>query len=339
MSHREKLDDAGQDELSSEEALTSSGLKIPIRNAPADSGVGRSEHRRPRGTVEELPEPLGGGAACSHATKFDLKISNQNANCACEDHATRSRKRLRHDSASRTGAWQLVVSSSTDHGATSCQSSTLGIVLSNNYVCYADNSCSEIGSSSIAAVGLLLTGRIVATCIESLQHVDAISMQFDVAAFSEMISQACADCHRDDTHDLSEETLARNFVSKVEVCGGLSCPTFESIFDRICSVCFDHQLEESRRASFLQSLRCVCSFKSFQSRFVCGRGRLALISLLHSCQSCLCADLALHCVSAIISNKVNAATMFCPALVEALLCVVDTHVSSASKACAILELW
>ena len=337
MPRREKLETTGQDDVSSEEPLNSSDLKVPGGNAPAESGVGRSEHRRPRETVEELPEALGGGAACNHARKIELNLSIQNANCACEGHVTRALKRQCHDSASRIRAWQLV--SSTDHGTTSCQSSTLGIVLSSNYVCFADNSCSEIGSSPVAAVGMLITGRIVATCMDSLQTVDASSMHFDVAAFSEMILQACADCHRDDTNDVSEENLARNFVSKVQVCGGLSCPTFESIFDRICSVCFDHQLEDSRRALFLQALRCVCSFKSFQSRFVCGRGPLALISLLHSCQSCLCADLALNCITAIMSSKANAATMFCPGLVEALLCLVDTHASSASKACAIFELW
>ena len=132
--------------------------------------------------------------------------------------------------------------------------------------------------------------------------------------------------------------MARNFVSKLEVCGVLAFPTFESIFDRICLMCFNIQLEESDRAKFLQALHCVCSFKGFQARFLAGRGLLALVSVCFACQSCLSADLALNCIIA-ISAAQNAAKLASPEMMEALLSMVDTHVSAAPKVAAIVEKW
>ena len=89
----------------------------------------------------------------------------------------------------------------------------------------------------------------------------------------------------------------------------------------------------------MQSLRCVCGFKSFQARFATGRGILALISLLHSCRSCLSADLALNCIIALMENKNNSYQLVSPEIIEALFSLVDMHVSAASKAFTILERW
>ena len=319
---------------------------VKIENDPLSSAqtLDSNEHRRLRESADDLTELPGGGAACYHARGVELEISIQSANCDCEGAMTRARKRRLSDSP--ICDWQFVYASpDAESCALSSHSASVGVVLPASYLQFAESfrSKSEAidadGSGRyLVAVGMLLSGRIIKARVDSLLKAPA-PVQFDVVAFADNVSRACSECHLCGANDPTEETAARNFVSKMQVDGGvLSCPTFESIFDRLCTVCFNHTLRDCHRASFLRALHCVCSFKSFQARFATRRGQLALMSLLHSCRSCLCADLALNCVLAISKNKTSAC-LVCPAIVGALFCLVDSHVSAASKLCSLLELW
>ena len=306
------------------------------------------EHRRPRESSDDPSESHGGAVACYHARGVELELSIQVASCDCEGTMTRARKRRLSDSP--LCDWQLVrchLNPDPEFGRLESPSCD-GIVLPANYLRFAQNFGQDFGivsadgsGRSVVAVGLLLTGRIMIVHAACLQKV-VTALEFDVVAFAEMISRACCACRKCSDDDSAEETVARNFVSEIQVRrvdGALSCPTFESIFDRICAVSFNHQVEDHQRAPFLRALHCICSFKNFQTRFVSRRGQLALISLLQSCQSCTCADLALNCVHAVSGNKAAAAKLICPALIEALLSLVEQHNAVASKACAILEQW
>lgn len=303
------------------------------------------EHRRPRDSGDDLSELQGGEGACFHARGIELELSDQNASCDCEGAMTRARKRRLSDSP--MSDWQLVhVIVSPDHESSrSANCSRLGIVLPANYLRFAQNFGQDFGTSpanscgrSVVVVGLLCSGRIIITRAACLLKATA-TLEFDVVAFADMTLRACSECHSCSHVDAAEETAARDFVSKMQVGGALACPTFESIFDRICAVCFNHQVEENPRSSFLRALHCICSFSSFQARFVTKRGQLALVSLMQSCQSCLCAELVLNCVNAMSENKTIAAKVICPELVEALFSLVEAHNSAAAKACAVLEQW
>lgn len=318
---------------------------LKIENDPVSSAqtLDSSEHRRPREPTDDLTELPGGGAACYHARGVELEISIQSANCDCEGTMTRARKRRLSDSP--ICDWQFVYAGpAAESCALTSQSASVGVVLPASYLRSAESFPlkSEViaanGSGrNLVAVGMLLSGRIVQARVDSLLKAPA-PMQFDVVAFADNVSRACSECHHCGANDPTEETAARNFVSKMQVDGVLSCSTFETIFDRICTVCFNHSLQDSHRASFLQALHCVCSFKSFQARFATRRGQLALMSLLHSCRSCLCADLVLNCMLAISKHK-SSASLVCPGIVGALFFLVDLHVSAASKLCSLLELW
>ncbi len=307
------------------------------------------EQNRSRRPLDEALDTrsLGSGSACSHARGAPLEASPHNPNCACDGVIARRYKRQFVEPEASVREWQLVRVCSAS--ASDC-SSHHGIVLSSNYLPFALSSNSETevtevfstsdSSRRTLAIGLLMSGRITPVRSDSLSQVSTTSTRFDVASFSHAITRACSNCHHGSNPDISEETKARNFISKMQSCGCSARPTFESIFDCICTVCFDHGLEDSCRASFLQALRCVCSFKSFQTRFMTGRGALVLISLLHSCRSCLSADLALNCIAAIMANAAfSTCDLLCPQLIEALRSLIDRHVSTASKTNAILEQW
>jgi hypothetical protein len=335
----------------SEVPINLTALKIEEASSPQsvaqklDSG----EHRRPRDSSDDVSELQGGAAACYHARGLQLEMSIQSASCDCEGTMTRARKRRLSNSP--ICDWQLVHASASHNlepgsPANRSPASSLGIVLPAAYFRFAQNLGADFGidqacgsNRSVVVVGLLLTGRIVISRTAFLQKC-ATTMDFDAVAFSEMISRACSECHScSDEDDSGAETVARKFISKMRVGGALSCTTFESIFDRICTVCFSHHVEEVDRTTFLGALHCICSFKSFQTRFVTRRGQLALISLLQSCQSCLSAHLALNCINAISENKTIVSKLICHELIEALFSLVETHNSAASKVCAVLERW
>ena len=340
MSRRSKLNLTANTDPSEVQSNVTS-FKIPGRSNDEALDTQTEEHRRPKeANVDEMSEAPGGSAACCHsrAAAVDCELpSFENANCECEAVMTRSRKR--RISSEQIADWELVHTiPQLGSDSSSHQSADLGIVLPNRFLRFCTDSGNlqvNVDSSAVLPVGLIKSGRIIHASIRSLRKATTRA-QSDDGAFAQMISQACADCHAQ--CDASEEMLARDFVSKVEVCGALSCPTFESIFDRICLICYNIQLEESDRARFLHALHCVCSFKGFQARFLTGRGLLALISLLFACQSCLCADLALNCVISISATQ-NAAMLVIPEMIEALLSLVDTHVSAAAKVAIIFEKW
>jgi hypothetical protein len=254
-----------------------------------------------------------------------------------------TRARKRRLSSAPSNDWQLVHATAGPEPS-AAQSFGIGVVLPSNYTRFAQDCTSETGvdsmddsSLSVETVGLLASGRIVKMRVDSLQKAD-VPTRTDAVALAESISRACSEC-RCSSDAAAEETVARSFLSRIQAFGVLNFPTFESIFDQICAVCFNHQLEDSLRAVFLQAFHCICSFKSFQTRILSGRGPLALISLLHSCRSCLTADLVLNCINAITANKSNSSKLACPELIEALLSAVDMHVSAAPKVNALLERW
>jgi hypothetical protein len=301
------------------------------------------KHSRTLRPLDEALEThsLAGGSACSHSRGVALQASLQDPDCGCEDAMTRDRKRRFFDSESLIREWTLV---RVCYGPEFNSSSDSGIVLSSNYLRFAPSSNSEAevvstSSRGIVAIGLLMSGRIIQVRTDSLLEPSAVSPQFHVAAFTDAIARACSDCHHRDSADASEETMARIFVSKMQICGFSARPTFERVFDCIGAVCLNHELEETCRVPFVQALRCACSFKSFQARFVTDKGVLVLVSLLHSCRSCLSADLALNCIAAIMANAAAAAHLVCPQIIEALLSLIDRHVSTASKANTIIEQW
>lgn len=300
------------------------------------------KHSRSLRPLDEALEThsLGGGSACSHSRGVALQASLQDPYCGCEDALTSDRKRRFFDSESLIREWKLV---RVCYGPEFNSSSDAGIILSSNYLRFAPSSNSEAevvstSSRGVVAIGLLMSGRIIQMRTDSLLKPSAVSPQFHVAAFTDAIARACSDCHHRDSADASEETMTRIFVSKMQICGFSARPTFERVFDCIGAVCLNHELEETCRVPFVQALRCVCSFKSFQARFVTNRGVLVLVSLLHSCRSCLSADLALNCIAS-MANAAAAAHLVCPQLIEALLSLIDRHVSTASKANTILEQW
>lgn len=332
----------------SEELVNTSSVKVADPNAVEATSLRLHapesiEHRRRRAAPDESPKAQVGGAACYHARGIEFEQSVQDANCACEGAITRARKRRL--SSAPSSEWQLVhATAGAEPCASAAQSFDIGVLLPSNYLRFAQDCASETGvyslddnSVSFETVGILATGRIVKMRVDSLQKAD-LPTRTDVVALAESISRACSEC-RCSSDAAAEETVARSFLSRIQAFGTLNCPTFESIFDQICAVCFNHQLEDSLRAVFLQALHCICSFKSFQTRFVSGRGQLALISLLHSCRSCLSADLALNCINAITANGSNSSKLACPELIEALLSAVDMHVSAAPKVNALLERW
>ena len=320
--------------------VTSLKISGTADDAAPDSQPENHVHPR-EANVDQMSEVPRGSAACYHSRGVECELpSAQKASCECaqdgEGAVTRSRKRRMSHAISD---WDLVRTNfQLGSGSSSHKSDHLGIVLPSRFLRFCTGSASlQAGddATQIVVVGMIQSGRIIAARIQSLEKATS-RMQSDDRAFAQMISQACAECHSQ--CEGSEETMARNFVSKLEVCGVLAFPTFESIFDRICLMCFNIQLEESDRAKFLQALHCVCSFKGFQARFLAGRGLLALVSVCFACQSCLSADLALNCIIA-ISAAQNAAKLASPEMMEALLSMVDTHVSAAPKVAAIVEKW
>lgn len=318
------------------------------RDAAALCGPQPDQFGCPRQSLDEVSEMSAEGAACVHTGGVALETSDQKLHCKCEGVVTSGREH--RDCDSPIYDWQLVhvvegIEDIPSHG------SDIGIVLPNNYRRFAPRSISaaegtESNDGSIAVVGLLQSGRIVLATFDSLKRsrlvLADIIKQHDVAKFTRTISEACADCHQRADNHVTGELKARNFVSRMHECDEVPRPNFETIFCRICDVCFNHHLEESQRCLFLQAFRCVCNFKSFQARFVTGRGILALTSLLHSCQSCMSAELVLECISVLVPHSAQetiTARLICPIVMESLLDLVDVHASAVSKVITILEQW
>lgn len=325
-----------------------------LKNYGDDSAASAShnphpdELKHPMKTFEEMPEAPAGETACVHAGGSALEFSVQKMNCECEDVMKIARQNRM--SASFASDWQLVrvVQFSPcvrSHG------SDIGIVLPSNFRQFVLDFNSAIvgaechdGSGSITAVGMIQSGRITVAPLDSLEISTSTTASspthLDVAVFARMISEACAECHSCDNNNLMSKEITRKFVSAMRVCEEVTFPDLESIFAHICVVCFNHRLDDSQRVLFLQAIRCVCNFQSFKARFLTGRGILALISMLHSCQSCASAELALDCIISIVTISAPNVSKLCrPIIVEALLSCVDNHVSAASKVITIFEKW
>jgi hypothetical protein len=287
-----------------------------------------------------------GGAACVHAGAEVLELSAEKLQCECQgaDVGQRLISEL------HVSDWQLVCTFQGTELVPSTENE-IGIVLPSSYRHFALNFRSATGSTpsnddseSIAVLGLLQSGRIILAPFDSLKQSQKmfakLSKQIHVVEFASMISESCAECHRCSHDNLTSEEMTQNFVSRMQKCDKMLFADFESIFIRICEVCFDHRLEESHRSFFLQAFRCVCNFKSFKARFMTGKGRLALVSLLHSCQSCMSAELALECIYILLGPRSAQETdAICPIVIEAMLSLVRTHVASASKFITTLEQW
>jgi hypothetical protein len=325
-----------------------------LKNYGGDSAASAShnphtdELKHPRKTFEEIAEAPAGETACVHAGGSALEFSVQKMNCECEDVMKIARQNRM--SASFASDWQLVrvVQDSPSVGS---HVGDIGIVLPSNFLQFVSDFNSAMGGAqchdgigSITAVGLIHSGRMTVVPLHSLEIPTSTSasspVHLDVVVFARMISESCAECHSCDNNNLMGKEITRKFVATMRVCDEVTFPDFESIFAHICVVCFNHRLDDSQRVLFLQAIRCICNFQSFKARFLTGRGILALISMLHSCQSCASAELALDCMISILTNSAPNVSKLCrPIIVEVLLSCVDNHVSAASKVITIFEKW